>query len=464
MSAAGMLAGVLTAIVIFFLVLQSFQALLMMFAAPELWSHWELEDDAYFLSLLGTDALPPISVVATLHDAAPRAVAFAHMLLDLRYPRHEVVLVNDGSRDDTFGVLQQAFELYAVPPAVMVNLKTAPVRGYYRSRTHPRLLCIDKDHGGPADAMNAGINAARYPHALLAAGNILFERDALLRLTRPFLLDRDVVAVGSMLRPANGATVEDGRIVPGPVRGWVVGSQMVEYLRNFLFQRLGWNRVASNLLFPGNTTLFKREHVFAVGGFRTDIPAPGLDLTIRIERYLADTGINPRMLVIPDQVAWTTLPVSIREVARVRRRWHRGLFQALRGNPGIAWNPEYGAFGLVALPYAQVALLAAPFVELAGYVVLAVALATGAVTGAFAVAYLAAVLGFGILLSVWTVILYARTYERAEGRSSIPRLLAFAVIEALGYRQLVAWYRVTALLAERSPTSSHGQSAAQSPA
>ena len=451
--AASLLVGVLTAIMIFFLVVQSFQALLTFWAVPELWSNWRIAEDAYFLSLLGTDALPPISVVAALHDAERDAVPFAHMLLDLQYPRHEVVLVNDGSGDGTFAALERAFDLYVVPPAVMVNIVTEPVRGYYRSRTHPRLLVLDKVHGGAADAMNAGINAARYPHALATGRNIIFERDALLRLTRPFLLDRDVVAVGSTLRPANGARVDGGRIVPGTVSGWVVGSQTIEYLRNFLFQRLGWNRVASNLLFPGNTTLFKREHIFALGGFRRDLYAPGLDLVIRLERHLADRGINPRTPVIPEQVAWTTLPTSIETVARARRRWQHGLLAAFRRNRGVLGNPEFGTFGLVALPYTLVAVIVAPFAELAGYVLLVAGILTGVVSAGFVLAYLAAVLGYGILLSVWTVILYALTFERSESRSSIPRLLGFAIVESLGYRQLMAWYRATALFIARTPKS-----------
>lgn len=456
MSVASLLAGALTAIMIFFLIVNSFQAVLTLWAVPELWSHWRIAEDAYFLSLVGTNALPPISVVVTLHDAERDAVPFTHTLLDLQYPRHEVVVVNDGSTDRTFALLEEAFELYPVPPAVMVNIPTLPVRAYYRSRVNPRLLVLDKAHGGPADAMNAGMNAARYPHALATGRNIVFERDALLRLTRPFLLDRDVVAVGSTLRPANGARVENGRIVPGTVRGWVLGSQTVEYLRGFLMQRLGWNRVASNLLFPGNTTLFKREHIFALGGFRRDVEAPGFDLAMRLEKYLADQGINPLTPVIPEQVAWTTLPETLGAVAPIRQRWQRGLLAALRASRGMLGNPEFGMFGMVALPYVALMTLVAPIAELAGYVLLVIALATGAVSGGFAVAYLAAVLGYGILLSVWAIILYALTFERSDSRGAIPRLLAFAVIEALGYRQLMAWYRATAHFSARTHSGSHG--------
>lgn len=435
--------GVMTAIMMFFLAVNSFQALLLMFAVPELWSHWQLADDEYFHALVGTEALPPISVVATLHNPEQNAAELAHMLLDLKYPRHEVVLVNDGT-DGTLATLTSEFELYQVPPAFTVNLKTKPVRAYYRSRTHPRLLCIDKEAGGDGDAINAGLNAARYPHALAVGHDIIFEPDALLRLTRPFLLDRSVVAVGGTLRPANGSHLENGRLVPGPVRGWALGCQTIEYMRTFLFERLGWNRLASNLLFPGNTVLFKREYVFAVGGFDPNMSVPGIDLDIRLHRHLTEKGVNPRMPVIPDQIAWASVPEDMAGVARVRRSWQCGLWRSLRGTSSMFGNPEFGAFAMLAIPYFWIAVVIAPFVELVGYAGLVVGVATGALDSPFVVAYLAALVGYGILLSVWTVILQGLTFQRAARRQELARLLLFAVVESLGYRQLMMWYRVSA--------------------
>ncbi len=450
----------MTAIMMFFLAVNSFQAVLLMLAVPELWSHWQLADDEYFHTLVGTEALPPISVVATLHDGHAHAPALARMLLELQYPRHEVVLVNDSTGEgvsETLRTLTSEFDLYQVPPAFTVNLRTQPVRAYYRSRTYPRLLCIDKEPGGRGDAINAGLNASRYPHALAVWHNIVFERDALLRLTRPFLLDRSVVAVGGILRPANGAYIEDDRLVAPGVHGWALGSQTIEYMRNFLFQRLGWNRLASNLIFPGNTVLFKREHVFGVGGFDPDVGIPGVDLDIRLHRHLTDKGINPSMPVIPDQIAWAQVPEDLAGIARARRSWQRDLLRSLRQASPVFGNPEFGAFGMLAVPYFWVAIIVAPFVELAGYVGLVVGAATGALDAPFIVAYLAAVIGYGILLSVWTVTLQLLTFQRTARQREIWRLFFFAVVESLGYRQLMAWYRASAYFVDRPQTvQDHG--------
>ena len=456
MSMAGVLYVVMMTIMIFFLVINSFHALLLMCSVPELWSHWQLADDEYFHALVGSEALPPISVVAAVRTAQTDAVPFAEMLLGLQYPRFEVILVVDAADGTALDDLVRVLALYEVPPAFTINLKTQPVRRYYRSRIHPRLLCLDKEGGSTGDALNAAINAARYPHAVSAGPNVVFEPDALLRLSRPFLLDRSVACVGGILRPANGAYLEDGRIVPGKIRGWTAGCQSIEYLRNFMFQRLGWNRVASNIVFPGNTVLFKREHVFGVGGFDASDETPGLDLGLRLHRYLADTGVNATMPVIPDPVAWSVVPDDLRNVGVARQRWIRGLSRSLARNLDMFANPEYGAFGMIAIPYLWLGIIVAPWLEVLGYVGLAVGLATGMLDSSFAWAYLASVVGFGILLSIWTVVFQAVSFQRDDRPSDILRLLMYAVLESLGYRQIIALYRTTAHFVDRQPPHTNG--------
>lgn len=457
MSVADILTDSMMTIMIFFLVINSFHAVLLMCSVPELWSHWQLADDEYFHDLVGSEALPPISVVAVLRAAQTDATAFARMLLELHYPRFEVILVTDGVAGSALAELIVTLELYEVPPAFTINLKTRPVRAYYRSRAHPRLLCLDKESGTTGDALNAAVNAARYPHAVSAAPNVVFEADALLRLSRPFLLDRSVACVGGILRPANGAMMDRGRVSPGRVHGWTVGCQTIEYLRNFMFQRLGWNRIASNLVYPGNTVLFKREHVFGLGGFDPAEETPGIDFAVRLHKYLTDIGANATMPVIPDPVAWSTLPSDLDSIRRSRQRWLRGLSRALRRNSEMFANPEYGGFGSIAVPYFWLGVIIAPFLELAGYLALAVGLAMGVFAASFAWAYLASIVGYGILLSVWTVVFQAISFQRNDRASNILRLLAFAVIESLGYRQILAFYRTTAYLVDRQPKNTNGQ-------
>jgi cellulose synthase/poly-beta-1,6-N-acetylglucosamine synthase-like glycosyltransferase len=458
MSIADMLFALMTTIMIFFLVINSFHAILLMCSVPELWSHWQLADDEYFHALVGSEALPPISVVAALRHAPPDVVGFARMLLELDYPRFEVILVVKGTAVGALQTLVTALELYEVPPAFTINLKTEPVRAYYRSRLHPRLLCLDKASGSLGDDLNAGINAARYPHAVTTGPNVVFEQDALLRLSRPFLLDRSVACVGGILRPASASHLENGRLVPQTLHGWTVDCQTMEYLRNFVFQRLGWNRVASNVVFPSNTVLFKREHVFGVGGFDPNEATPGLDIAVRLHEYLTDIGVTATMPVIPDPVAWSAVAQDISAIGHARQRWLSGVRRALARHPRMFGNPEYGAFGLVAIPYLWLGVIIAPFLELAGYVGLVLGLAAGLLDSSFAWAYLASVVGYGILLSVWTVVFHSISFRRTDQPREIVRMFAYAVIESLGYRQILAFYRTAAYFADRQLKHNHGQS------
>src|SRR5258705_5142823 len=163
--------------------------------------------------------------------------------------------------------LRHAFDLYEIPRVYPETIATKPLRALYRSRSRSRLLVLDKENGGKADSLNAAINASRFPLVIAVDADTLIEPDALLRLTRPLLLGRDIAAVGGTVRVANNCTVKDGRATDARVPGkWIHGIQVVEYLRAFLVGRLGWNRLGGNLIISGAFGLFRKEYLAAIGG------------------------------------------------------------------------------------------------------------------------------------------------------------------------------------------------------
>lgn len=428
-----------------FVLLQSAEALLLLAGIPEIWAHWRNADDAFLEELLGGDALPPISVIAAPGDGASLAAAAAR-LLALQYPRDEVVLVLPALPPRN---LVDEYDLRAVPPAVMVTLRTAPVQAYYRSANDPRLVVISKAPMGRGDALNAGLNAARYPHALIVPTNAELDRGALLRLSRPFLVNRDVVASGGALRPATRPGA------PGSAR-WFAACRGIEWLRASGLERLGWNKVADNLAFPSCVMLVQREAAFGAGGFRVEAEEPELDLAVRLHRHLTDQGDTPRMLVVPGAIGDTLTPESLRAAAAEARRWAAGVRRTLVTGRRMLLNPDYGRFGLLALPYLWIVSAAAPVLELLGYGLLALAVAAGSVSANFAWSYLALVVGYGILLSIWSVILHAAAFGRDGLDRPLGTLLCTAIVQGIGYRQLVAWLRATAHFATRTPAPNHG--------
>jgi cellulose synthase/poly-beta-1,6-N-acetylglucosamine synthase-like glycosyltransferase len=432
-------------ILVYFLTLNTFYALLLILSIPEAWTHWHLANDEHIQRLLGSDALPPLSVLVPAYNEEVSIVASVQSFLTLEYPRHEVVLVSDGSKDRTIERLVEAYDLYEVPPAFPVYVPTKTVRTYYRSRRYSKLLVLDKDNGGKADALNAALNAARYPYVLAVDADTLIESDALLRLARPFLMGGHVTAVGGTIRVANACRVEHGRVVEARVDSrWLPGIQVVEYLRAFLFGRLGWNRLGGNLIISGAFGLFRREYMLKLGGYQTGNITEDMDLVVRLHRYLKEHNLPDTMPFVPDPVAWTEVPTSIGVLGRQRERWHRGLIATMWSHRDMLFNPKYGKIGMIAVPFYVLGEMLAPVIELFGYLITAIGLCIGAVNVEFAVVFLSVALGYGLLLSLWTLALEEVTYRRYPRVGDFLRLCLFAVLENFGYRQLTVWFRLQA--------------------
>jgi cellulose synthase/poly-beta-1,6-N-acetylglucosamine synthase-like glycosyltransferase len=430
-------------ILVYFLVLNSFYALLLLLAIPELWSHWHLAEDEGLTRVLCSGALPGLSILVPAHNEELTIVDSTLSFLTLEYTRHEVIVVNDGSTDATMARLIEAYELIPVPAAFMVSVPTKRVRNYYRSRRHSKLLVMDKEGGGKADALNAGLNAAHYPYVLAVDADTLIEPDALLRLARPFLLGARIAAVGGTIRVANSCVIEHGRVTEARVdRRWIPGIQTVEYLRAFLFGRLGWNRLGGNLIISGAFGLFRRDYLLAIRGYGTGTVSEDMDLVVRLHRYLRERRLPDLMPFIPDPVAWTEVPVSRQVLGTQRERWHRGLLQTLWAHRGLLFNPRYGSIGFVAYPFFLFGEAIAPLIEVFGYVTLVLGLVLGAVDLRFAWLFLCVAVLYGVLLSTWAIMLEEVTFRRYRKQTDLARLLLFAFAEAFGYRQMTVWYRV----------------------
>ena len=292
------------------------------------------------------------------------------------------MLVNDGSTDDTVAVLERDFELVPVQPIFQRRVESAAIRAIYRSRLNPNLVLVDKDNGGKADALNAGVNVARGELVCAIDADTIIESDALLRMVRPFLYRDDVVAAGGTIRAANGSDVVRGRVVaPRAPRRVLPALQAVEYLRAFLTGRLGWNRLGGNLIISGAFGMFRRESMLDASGYEHETVGEDMELVARLRRRAYERGGPGRVDFIPDPVAWTEVPQSLRVLGRQRDRWHRGLADVLWRHRRMLLNPRYGSVGLVAFPYFLGVELLAPVIEALGLVGLGVGLALGPSTG-----------------------------------------------------------------------------------
>ena len=396
--------------------------------------------------LLRSPLTPPISVLAPAFNEEANVVDNVRSLLMLDYPLFEVILVNDGSHDRTLGRLVDAFGLRRSARSFERALPCKAIRGVYESRTYSNLLVVDKENGGKADALNAGLNLSLYPLFCAIDADSILEPDALLRLVRPFVDAPGVtIAAGGVVRVANGCDIHGGRVhnVRLPRRPLPL-IQIVEYLRAFLFGRMGWSTGNSLLVISGAFGLFEKRAAVLAGGYAVDSVGEDMELVVRMHRYRRERRQPYRIGFVPDPICWTEVPVSFRVLRRQRTRWQRGLIDTLVRHRAMIGRPRFGTVGMIALPGFLMFEMLSPLVELSGYILLPVMWALGLLSPAGAWIFFVLAIMYMVLVSALAVLLEDIAFRRYPSVLDLGRLLIGALLENFGYRQLTVWWRVRA--------------------
>jgi cellulose synthase/poly-beta-1,6-N-acetylglucosamine synthase-like glycosyltransferase len=387
---------------------------------------------------------PGIALVVPAYNEAATIEESVQSMLSLNYPELEVVVVNDGSTDETLARLTDRFALEEVAADVPFEVPSEEIHATYRSTTYEELLVVDKANGGKSDALNAGIWLTEMPLFCAVDSDTLIDRDALLQIVKPFLKrPGTTVAAGGVIRVANECTVEDGLVkeVNLPKTG-LPGLQVMEYLRAFYSGRLGLNRVNGLILISGAFGLFRTDVVREIGGYRHDTITEDFDIVVRLHRYLTDEDREYTVDFVPEPVAWTEVPASRRVLGRQRRRWFRGMVETVITNRGMLFNPKYGRVGTIIFPFFVAAEMIGPLIEGLGYLLLALAWYFGILNIEFFLVFFLLTTGFGIFLSWFGVFSEVWSFNRYGDPRQILRLLWYGILENFGYRQwktLVAW-------------------------
>lgn len=398
-------------------------------------------------ALLRSPLLPRVAVLAPAFNEAATCRESVRAMLSLRYPHHEVIVINDGSKDDTLQILIDEFKLYRSGRTPGASLPCASVRAIYESRDPLRLVVVDKENGGKADSLNAGINVARADLVCAVDSDSLMEEDALLYIVKPFLEDESTIASGGIIRVANGCRVEGGRVVEVRApRRWLPLFQVVEYLRAFLGGRIAFSFLNALLIISGAFGVFRRDAVLEAGGYLSTTVGEDMELVIRLHRLFRAKKTPYRIVFVPEPVCWTEVPESLRVLHRQRNRWQRGTVDSLAIHRRMILNPRYGMPGLFALPYFLLFEMLGPAVELAGYLLTVAGLAFSWISPQIALLFLIVSLLFGILLSMSSVVLEELTQRRYPKPSDLGRLFVASIIENLGFRQLLTVWRTRGLI------------------
>jgi cellulose synthase/poly-beta-1,6-N-acetylglucosamine synthase-like glycosyltransferase len=390
--------------------------------------------------------VPPLTIIVPAYNEEKVIVESVRSLLGSSYASLEIVIVNDGSTDTTLTRLVRSFSLRKSEVRPSGELATRPVRDFYVSTVEPRLVVIDKENGGKADAQNAGINFCQTPYFLVTDADSLLEPEALTHALRAILEDPEhIVAAGGIVRGVNGSIVDGGRVRRPylQMNFWVV-IQVIEYLRSFLAGRAGWSQINGLLIVPGAFGLFQKAACVKAGGFSTETVTEDLEMVLRLHAYSRERRLGWRIVFAPDAVCWTEMPTTARALGGQRTRWHEGLWQSLRIHWRMCFNPRYGVVGLVSLPHQVLHEIGGPFVEFSGLLLIPLLFFFGLVSVKVFVLYLALAFFVGTLFSLMAVLLDQTHFPRHRFPHDAVLLLVFSMLEYFGYRQLFLWWRLTA--------------------
>ncbi len=399
-----------------------------------------------YQQILQSDMTWPISILVPAHNEEKNIVETVRSLQLVNYGEFEIIVINDDSTDRTLQSLIEAFDLRRLDKVYKKSISTRPIRGVYGSLTQQNLLVIDKDRGGKSDALNAGINLAKYPLFCSVDADSIIEDNALLRVVKPFMEHpEEMVAVGGIVRIANGCEVHEGRVstIHLPPRALPI-FQVVEYLRAFLTGRIGWSVMRSLLIISGAFGLYKKSEVIEVGGYDSTSDTEDLELVVRLHENCRRKKMRYRIVFVPDPVCWTEVPTTFQILRRQRNRWHRGLLQSLWIHKKMFLNPRYGVIGLVTLPYFVLFEMLGPFVEVTGYVTIPLAWWLGILNFKFLVLFFVLAVLYGVFLSVAAVLLEEISFRRYPGWLDLIKLVVYAVLENFGYRQILSLFKVKA--------------------
>jgi poly-beta-1,6-N-acetyl-D-glucosamine synthase len=426
--------------IVFFLTITIFTSYLVLgiFSAIALRKYLRKNSYINYNSLVLSPLSPKITIIAPAFNESKTIIDNVRTLLSLYYNNFEVILVNDGSLDDTFEKVRDAYELEKVNYYFDYRIACERIKGVYKSKnpSYNRLTVIDKNNGGKADSLNAGVNIARSNLIVSIDADSIIEPDSILKLVKPFLEEKEkkVIGTGGVIRIVNSCDIERGHIreinLPKKI---LPRLQVLEYTRAFLLGRMAWSQLDGLMLISGAMGMFDRETLISAGGYSTKTVGEDMELVLRMRRYMAEKDEKYEVTYIPDPLCWTEVPADLKSLRKQRTRWTRGLIESLWSHRSLFLNRKYKRLGMLGYPYWLFFEWLSPIIAFTGIVYTAWLAFTGELNLPFFLLLFLFVYMFAVTLSTWAVLFEEITFHKYRKKRDVFKLIATSLIEPFFY-------------------------------
>lgn len=413
-------------------------------STKELRSYLKKNSFVDYSVLLTSEFAPKLSLIAPAYNEGLTIEENVKSLLSLNYNNYQAIVVNDGSKDNSMEILIKTYDLVLTEVEIHSKIETKKIKGIYKSRNaaYKKLIVVDKENGGKADALNVGLNIAEYPYVVCIDVDCILDKDSLLKLAKPFLESQGkrIIATGGVVRIANQCVIKNGRLVEVNIPDRMLPRiQVLEYLRAFLLGRMAWGRLDGLLLISGAFGAFDKEVAILAGGYSTKTVGEDMELIVRMRRYMLENKLPYAVSYIPDPLCWTEAPEDFNIFKKQRSRWMRGTIETLGIHKRMFLNPKYKLLGMLSVPYWTLFEFLAPAIEFIGLIITLFFIIFGLLNWHFFFLLLLFVYSFAVFFSVIALYSEERTYHKYPKQIDFFKLLMAAFIEPLYFHPLTVY-------------------------
>lgn len=407
--------------------------------------------EAHYQNQLMVDCYVPISIIVPAHNENVTVKSSIQSLLTLDYSLYEIVIVDDGSTDETAQVIIDAFDLHAIERPIRRQVPCKSERGVWAGKVgRVPITLILKENGGKADALNMGINASRYPYFICIDADSVLQYDSLREIVMPLIEHENVVAVGGLVRLSNGITIKDGRLARYSLPKKVIPAmQVLEYDRSFLSARILFDQFNGNLIISGAFGLFRKDHVIACGGYDRDTVGEDMELVTKLHVFCRTNDMDYLIKYAPDAICWSQAPDNLRDLVKQRRRWHTGLFESMTKHWRIFANLRFGLVSFFSYTYFLIYELLSPLIELFGLATMVLAAAFNFINVPFMLMFFGIYAVFGAVMSLTAFFSRVQTRDLKLSAGDVAKALLLSLFEVTVLRFILATTRMMALIGYR---------------
>ncbi len=409
----------------------------------------EIKHDYYF----------PVSVLVPAYNEQVTIVDTVENLLKLEYRLYEIIVIDDGSTDNTAALLIDHFRMRPVSRPIRELVKSKPAKEIYEAEdTKVRLTLIRKENGGKGDALNMGINVSSFPYYVCIDADSILQTDSLERIVQPVMEDEKIIAVGGLIRVAQCVAMDEGRVQSYHLP-WnlLTCMQVMEYDRAFLASRILLDTFNGNLIVSGAFGLFRKDLVAAVGGYDSDILGEDMELIVKLHEHCRSNKVPYVIRYEPNAVCWSQAPSTLGDIGRQRRRWHLGLFQSLVRHKNMFFNFKYGSIGTVSFIYYVLYELLSPFVEAFGLLAVIAAALTGYLNVSLIVTFFLVYAVYGAVLSMTAFFQRIYTQNLKIGVPDIFKAVIVSLLENVFFRFILDYIRIVSFIGYRKKKQKWGE-------